>query len=47
MDMLGDNNNNMDNLDMAKLYPHLAHALGGEGGFDPTNPSVQYLCVVY
>ena len=41
MDMLGDDNNNMDNLDMAKLYPHLVQALGGEDGFDPTNPSVQ------
>jgi hypothetical protein len=24
MDALGDDNNNMDNLDMAKSYPHLA-----------------------
>ncbi len=38
---LGDDNDNMDKLDMAKLYPHLARALGGEDGFDPTNPSVQ------
>jgi hypothetical protein len=41
MDALGGDNNNMDNLDMAKLYPHLARALGGVGGFDPMNPSVQ------
>ena len=26
---------------MAKSYPHLARALGGEDGFDLTNPSVQ------
>jgi hypothetical protein len=41
MDALGEDNNNMDNLDMAKSYPHIARALGGEGGFDPTNPYVQ------
>jgi hypothetical protein len=41
MDALGEDNDNMNNLDMAKLYPHLAQALGGEDGFDPTNPSVQ------
>ncbi len=31
----------MDNFDMAKSYPHLARALGGEDEFDPTNPSVR------
>ncbi len=31
----------MAKLDMAKSYPHLLQALGGEDGFDPTNPSVQ------
>jgi hypothetical protein len=30
MDGLGDDNDNMDHLDMAKLYPHLARALVGE-----------------
>ena len=38
--VLGDNDDSLDNLDMAKSYPHLARALGGEDGFDPTNPSV-------
>ena len=39
--VLGDNDDSLDNLDMAKSHPHLARALGGEDGFDPTNPSVQ------
>ncbi len=29
------------NLNMAKSYPYLSRALGGEDGFDPTNPSVK------
>jgi hypothetical protein len=37
----GDDDDSMDNFDMAKSYPHLARALGGEDGFDPTNPSVR------
>ena len=37
----GDDDDSMDNFDMAKSYPHLAQALGGEDGFDPTNPSVR------
>ncbi len=37
----GDDDDRMDNFDMAKSYPHLARALGGEDGFDPTNPSVR------
>ena len=36
----GHDDDSMDNFDMAKSYPHLARALGGEDGFDPTNPSV-------
>ena len=43
----GDDDDSMDNFDMAKSYPHLARALGGEDGFDPTNPSVPNLCIVY
>ncbi len=39
--VMGENNDNMDNLNMAKPYPYLAQALGGEDGFDPMNPSVQ------
>ena len=31
----------MANLNMAKSYPYLSRALGGEDGFDPTNPSVK------
>ena len=31
----------MGNSNMAKSYPHLSRALGGEDGFDPTNPSVK------
>ncbi len=30
-----------DTVGMDKLYPNLLHALRGENGFDPTNPSVQ------
>ena len=30
----------MANSNMAKSYPYLSRALGGENGFDPTNPSV-------
>ena len=33
--------NMMAKLDLAKSYPYLSRALGGEDGFDPTNPSVQ------
>jgi hypothetical protein len=29
------------NSNMAKSYPYLLRALGGEDGFDPTNPSVK------
>jgi hypothetical protein len=29
------------NLNMAKSYPYPLRALGGEDGFDPTNPSVK------
>ena len=29
------------NSNMAKSYPYLSRALGGEDGFDPTNPSVK------
>jgi len=29
------------NSNMAKSYPYLSRALGGEEGFDPTNPSVK------
>jgi hypothetical protein len=29
------------NLKMAMSYPYLLRALGGECGFDPTNPSVK------
>jgi len=29
------------NLYMVKSYPYLSRALGGEDGFDPTNPSVK------
>jgi hypothetical protein len=29
------------NLNMVKSYPYLLRALGGEDGFDPTNPSVK------
>ena len=36
----GDDDDSMDNFDMAKSYPHLARALEGKDGFDPTNPSV-------
>ena len=28
--VLGDNDDSLDNLDMAKSYPHLARALGGK-----------------
>jgi len=35
-----DDDDSMDNFDMAKSYPHLARALEGKDGFDPTNPSV-------
>jgi len=31
----------MGNSNMAKSYPYLSRALGGEDGFDPTNPSVK------
>ena len=31
----------MANLNMAKSYPYVSRALGGEDGFDPTNPSVK------
>jgi hypothetical protein len=31
---------NMAKSDMAKSYPHLFQALGGEDRFDPMNPSV-------
>jgi len=31
----------MANSNMAKSYPYLLRALGGEDGFDPTNPSVK------
>ncbi len=31
----------MANLNMAKSYPYLSRALGGEDGFDPTNPSLK------
>jgi len=31
----------MANLNMAKSYPYLSRALGGEDGFDPMNPSVK------
>ena len=31
----------MANINMAKSYPYLSQALGGEDGFDPTNPSVK------
>ena len=37
----GDDDDSMDNFDMAKSYPHLARALRREDGFDPMNPSVQ------
>jgi hypothetical protein len=29
------------NLNMVKSYPYLSQALGGEDGFDPSNPSVK------
>ena len=29
------------NLNMAKSYPYLSRSLGGEDGFDPTNPYVK------
>jgi len=29
------------NLNMVKSYPYLSRALGGEDGFDPTNPYVK------
>ena len=29
------------NSNMVKSYPYLSQALGGEDGFDPTNPSVK------
>jgi hypothetical protein len=29
------------NINMAKSYPYLSRALGGEDGFDPTIPSVK------
>ncbi len=31
----------MGNSNTAKPYPYLSRALGGEDGFDPTNPSVK------
>ena len=31
----------MVNSNMAKSYPYLSRALGGEDGFDTTNPSVK------
>ena len=36
MVMPGDDDS-MTKFDMAKSYPHLSRALGGEDGFDPTN----------
>ncbi len=33
--------NMLAKLDMTKSYPYLLWALGGEAGFDPTNPFVQ------
>ena len=41
----GDNDDIIDNLDMAKSYLHLAQAIGEEDGFDPTHPSVQLLFI--
>jgi hypothetical protein len=38
--MLGDDNMKA-NLNMVKSYPYLSRALGGEDGYDPTNPSVK------
>jgi hypothetical protein len=32
---------------MAKSYPYLSQALGGEDGFDPTNPSAKRSCMNY
>jgi hypothetical protein len=32
---------NMVKLDIDKSYPYLSRALGGEDGYDPTNPSVK------
>jgi hypothetical protein len=37
----GDDDVTQSKSDMAESYPHLSRALGGEDGFDPTNPSVQ------
>ena len=31
----------MGNSNMAKSYPYLSRALGGEDGFDPRNPTVK------
>jgi hypothetical protein len=40
MVMVAPDDEDMAKSDMAKSYPHLSRALGGEDGFDPTNPSV-------
>ena len=39
--MVTPGDDNMVNPDMDKRYPYLSRALGGEDGFDPTNPSVK------
>jgi hypothetical protein len=41
MVMITPDDEDMAKPGMAKSYPHLLQALGGEKGFDPTNPSVQ------
>ena len=39
--MVTPGDDNMVKPDMDKRYPYLSRALGGEDGFDPTNPSVK------